>query len=65
MPKNKIVSESLRAGLARQRCGIVMPISVLDGCSEDHWAEVRAIVEDAIDSVEMEPHLVAFARVGV
>jgi hypothetical protein len=35
-----------------------MPISTLDGCSADHWAEVKAIIADAVDSIE-EPRFSA------
>ena len=43
-----------------------MPISSLDGCSEQHWAEVREILEDAIRNAELEPNLVSNAEdVGI
>ncbi|WP_199529575.1 hypothetical protein [Pseudoalteromonas sp. bablab_jr010] len=29
-------------------CGVVMPISAIDGCPETHWAEVYLIIKDAI-----------------
>ncbi|MCZ4253749.1 hypothetical protein [Pseudoalteromonas shioyasakiensis] len=29
-------------------CGVVMPISAIDGCSEVHWSEVYSIIKDAI-----------------
>ncbi len=29
-------------------CGIVMPISEIDGCSESHWKDVRSILSDVI-----------------
>ena len=32
-------------------CGLIMPISALDGMTADHWAEVRAILVDAVKSV--------------
>jgi hypothetical protein len=31
-------------------CGIVMPISLLDGCSADHWNDVRRILVESIES---------------
>lgn len=34
------------------QCGIVMPISAIDGCAADHWAEVKSIIVDAIDQIE-------------
>lgn len=29
-----------------------MPISAIDGCSVEHWAEVKAIICDAVESIE-------------
>ena len=37
---------------AALQCGIVMPISAIDGCTSDHWAEVKAIIQDAVGSIE-------------
>jgi hypothetical protein len=33
-------------------CGLVMPISAMDGCSADHWSDVKAIISDAVESIE-------------
>src|SRR5262245_36927460 len=30
-------------------CGIIMPIAAIDGCSAQHWKEVRQILEESID----------------
>lgn len=40
-------------------CGIVMPISAIDGCLEPHWAEVREIIESAIEAAGFTPNLVS------
>jgi hypothetical protein len=32
-------------------CGLVMPISAIDGCSSEHWAEVQAIISDAVKGI--------------
>lgn len=32
-------------------CGLVMPISPVDGCSAEHWSDVKQILQDAIESV--------------
>jgi len=32
-------------------CGLIMPISLLDGCTADHWSEVKAILIEAVDSI--------------
>lgn len=34
------------------QCGIVMPISAIDGCSAEHWAEVKSIIFESIDSIK-------------
>jgi hypothetical protein len=42
-------------------CGIVMPISTLDGCSEGHWADVLEIVTEATEEAGFEGNLVSNA----
>lgn len=42
-------------------CGVVMPISGIDGCSESHWSEVLGILNDAIDDAGFEGNLVSNA----
>jgi hypothetical protein len=32
-------------------CGLVMPISSLDGCSAEHWADVKSIVTEAVEGI--------------
>ncbi|MGZ2501763.1 RNA helicase [Rhizobium leguminosarum] len=50
----------------KPRCGIVMPISPIDGCDEAHWANVREILGDAIRDAGYEPNLVSAAdEIGV
>lgn len=34
----------------RPVCGIIMPISSIDGCSNEHWNEVKNILSEAIES---------------
>lgn len=49
-----------------QICGIVMPISAIDGCNETHWHDVLEIINDAICEVGFTPNLVSNADdVGV
>lgn len=36
-------------------CGLVMPISAIDGCSAEHWAEVKSIITDAIEGLNDPP----------
>jgi hypothetical protein len=45
----------------RHICGIVMPISAIDDCSELHWEEVREILIEAILGAGFEPNLVSNA----
>lgn len=42
-------------------CGIVMPISEMDGCSEQHWSEVHEIILESIDDAGFEANLVSNA----
>ncbi|ELB2803379.1 hypothetical protein K6U66_11490 [Vibrio alginolyticus] len=47
-------------------CGIVMPISGIDGCTESHWSEVLEILNDAIEDAGFEGNLVSNAdEVGI
>lgn len=45
----------------RPLCGIVMPISAMDGCSETHWAEVLDIVRSSAETAGFEANLVSSA----
>lgn len=42
-------------------CGIVMPISAIDGCTEGHWADVQDILIEAIEDAGFEGNLVSNA----
>src|ERR1041385_707121 len=42
-------------------CGIVMPISEMDGYSEAHWSDVREILTEAIDEAGFDSNLVSDA----
>lgn len=43
------------------QCGIVMPISAIDGCNEAHWADVLEIINEAIDETGFDGELVSNA----
>ena len=45
----------------KQVCGIVMPISAIDGCLESHWADVLEIFSEAIEMAGFDPNLVSNA----
>lgn len=42
-------------------CGIVMPISAIDGCSESHWADIQDILTEAIEDAGFDANLVSNA----
>jgi hypothetical protein len=51
---------------AREICGIVMPISAIDGLSENHWADVLGMISDAATKAGFNANLVSNADdVGV
>lgn len=43
----------------KQKCGIIMPISAIDGCPSEHWEDVKKILQDAIASADYEANLVS------
>ena len=49
MPPTKHPTQEPKKSLA---CGLVMPISPLDGCTGEHWAEVKAIITEAVETVD-------------
>jgi hypothetical protein len=32
-------------------CGLVMPISTVDGCPAEHWSDVKAIITESIEGI--------------
>lgn len=52
-------SQSTSKPEATDVCGIVMPISAIDGCPESHWADVLSIHSDAIRMAGYDPNLVS------
>lgn len=34
------------------KCGLVMPISEIDGLNESHWSEVKSIIKDSLSKIE-------------
>jgi hypothetical protein len=58
MNKPKPVTPSSGESSANLSCGIIMPISPIDGCTAEHWAEVKEIIKDAVESI-MEPKFTA------
>lgn len=46
---------------AKPVCGVVMPISAMDGCTESHWADVLDILTEAIEDAGFVGNLVSHA----
>ena len=44
------------------KCGLVMPISAIGDCTASHWADVKAILTEAIAAAGFEANLVSFAN---
>ena len=59
MPKGK--GKPARTKELLPNCGVVMPMSAIDGCAEQHWLDVREILNEAIRNAEFEPLLVSDA----
>ena len=62
MAKENKVSEASVQEAKKQICGIVMPISSIDNCTENHWKEVKGIISDAIEAAGFEARLVSEAN---
>ncbi len=43
------------------KCGLVMPISAIDGCNEQHWKDVKEIISNAVENAGFVPNLVSYA----
>lgn len=54
-------SEKSKPASENSQCGIVMPISPIDGCDASHWADVLEILQDAIESAGFTANLVSNA----
>lgn len=50
---------SLLAAAVLPTCGVVMPISAIDNCSESHWQDVKRILFEAISQAGFAPRLVS------
>lgn len=53
---------SLSAEKKELKCGIIMPISEIAGCNQQHWKEVKGILEEAIKEAGFIPNLVSDAN---
>lgn len=48
MKRLSVEKQGTKQGLT---CGIIMPISSIDGCSAEHWLEVKSIIVDAVQGI--------------
>lgn len=44
-----------------QCCGLVMPISSIDGCNEQHWSDVKEIITESVEAAGFKANLVSYA----
>lgn len=42
-------------------CGLVMPISPIDGCNEQHWLDVKEILTEVVEATGLKANLVSHA----
>jgi hypothetical protein len=64
--KDKDNSKASQSLPASPVCGIVMPISAIDNCTESHWSDVQEILSNAIEEAGFTPNIVSNAdNVGI
>lgn len=51
-----------KATESKPTCGIIMPISAIDGCPSEHWTEVKGIISESICAAGYDPNLVSDAE---
>ena len=56
-----VENKSKNKEAAKPRCGIIMPISSIEGCGPDHWLEILSILKDVAQEAGFEPNLVSDA----
>jgi len=60
------MNKKIEKDLDERCCGLVMPISAIDGCNEQHWVEVKSILTDVVEAAGFKANLVSYADdVGV
>ena len=66
MAKKETTEKTESTDVSKLMCGIVMPISEIDGCSENHWQDVYAIISQATELAGFRSNLVSNSNdVGV
>ena len=53
------IGESVKEKVEPLKCGIVMPISAIDGCPSSHWDDVRKIIQETAEIVGYQAELVS------
>lgn len=43
----------------RPQCGIIMPISAMEGCSSEHWKDVQKVIIEAVNKAGYDASLVS------
>ncbi len=46
------MTEKKKIELQKLNVGIVMPIAPIDGCSAEHWIEIKSIIVEAVNSIQ-------------
>jgi hypothetical protein len=57
----QVNTEKENKKMVQPKCGIVMPISAIDGVPKEHWVDVLQILKDSIYSAGFEVNLVSDA----
>lgn len=64
--EDKIISKKSDLSVTKPKCGIIMPISSIDGCGPEHWLEILSILKDVASDAGFEPNLVSDAdEIGI
>lgn len=64
--ENKGINKKSNLPNQKPKCGIIMPISSIDGCSPDHWLEILSILKEVATEAGFEPNLVSDAdEIGI
>jgi hypothetical protein len=64
MENEQAADQQIEKVIAKKTCGLVMPISPIDGMSAEHWSDVRVILEQVAMECGFETRLVSAANVS-
>lgn len=48
---NKNTENTINGDKEKIQCGLIMPISSIDGCSAEHWIEIKNIISEAVNNI--------------